>query len=244
MQLSQDSTPNRLVRALSEESFAALRPSLERVDLQREQIVSEPDKPIRQLYFPEGGVISLVCATAETLPTEVGLIGWEGMTGSAVALGATTSPFTAMVQVDGTTSLRIDADEFLARCDEIPELHRLVLRYAHTIQVQTAFSLLSHAHHLMEARLARWLLMCCDRIEGDKLYLPHEFLAIMLGSQRSSVTVTVHVLEGLGAIRSTRGIVTIADRAKLEELAGDTYGPAEAEYDRLIDAPKERARAR
>lgn len=181
-------------------------------------------------------MVSIVAAVSETTPTEVGMIGREGMSGGPAVLGSDTSPFTAMVQIDGTTSLRIETREFLSRIAESPDLRELILKFINTFQVQTAFSLISHAHYHMEARLARWLLMCCDRSDGDELRLTHEFMAVMLGAQRSSVTVTLHVLEGLGAIRSSRGIVTIRDRRKLEELAGETYGPAEAEYRRLIGA--------
>jgi hypothetical protein len=102
------------------------------------------------------------------------------------------------------------------------------------MMVQSAACAVGNAHHQIEARLARWLLMCHDRVEGDEIHLTHEFMAMMIASQRSGVTITLHVLEGIGAIRSKRGRVIVRDRAKLEDLAGDAYGEPEGEYRRLI----------
>lgn len=113
-------------------------------------------------------------------------------------------------------------------------MRRLVDRYVLSFQIQLAYALVSCAQHLMEARLARWLLMCHDRLRGDEISLTHEFMAMMISAQRSGVTVTLHTLEGAGMIRSTRGLVTIRDRAKLAELAGDSYGIPEARYRDLI----------
>jgi CRP-like cAMP-binding protein len=100
--------------------------------------------------------------------------------------------------------------------------------------MQLAFGLVSCAQHLMEARLARWLLMCHDRVAGDEVALTHEFMAVMIHAQRSGVTMTLHSLEGAGMIRSTRGLVTIRDRDKLRELAGASYGLPEQRYSQTI----------
>jgi CRP-like cAMP-binding protein len=113
-------------------------------------------------------------------------------------------------------------------------LRELLLRYVQTLLIQTAQSAVANARYQIEARLARWLLMCHDRVEGDEIALTHEFMAMMIGAQRSGVTVALHILEGAAMIRSKRGRVIILDREKLEDLAGDSYGPAEAEYRRLI----------
>jgi hypothetical protein len=110
----------------------------------------------------------------------------------------------------------------------------MLLRYVQTVLVQNAQSAATNAHHRVEARLARWLLMCHDRIEGDEIALTHEFIGMMISAERSGVTITLHILEGAGMIRSTRGRVTIRNREMLEELAGDSYGVPEAEYRRLI----------
>ena len=110
----------------------------------------------------------------------------------------------------------------------------MLLRYVQTVLVQTAQSMATNATQRVEARLARWLLMCHDRIDGDEIALTHEFMGMMIAAERSGVTITLHILEGAGMIRSKRGRVIILDRDKLEGLAGDSYGVPEAEYRHLI----------
>lgn len=110
----------------------------------------------------------------------------------------------------------------------------MLLRYVQTVIVQTAQSMAANATQRIEVRLARWLLMCHDRVNGDEIALTHEFMGMMISAQRSGVTITLHILEGAGMIRSKRNLVVIRDRDKLEELAGDSYGLAEAEYRHLI----------
>jgi CRP-like cAMP-binding protein len=114
-------------------------------------------------------------------------------------------------------------------------LHGLLLRYVHVVLVQTAQTAFVNAAYPVETRLARWLLMAHDRLDGGDLPLTHEFLAAMLGVQRTSVTLSVQALEGHGWIRARRGRITVLDRAALERAAGDGYGVSEAEYARLIE---------
>jgi CRP-like cAMP-binding protein len=230
----QSSTANLLLRALSEADYALLEPNLERVQLQVRDSIYEHDEPIERVHFPEGGVVSIVAEQEGGEKVEVGLYGREGMSGASVVLGAEQSPHQSMVQVGDPTSLVIASDALLAACAKSAGLHRLLLRYVQSLTVQAALTAASNAHYALPERLARWLLMCHDRVEGDRIELTHEFIAMMLAVRRSGVTVTLHTLEGTGAIRSQRGIVTVIDRARLEEIAGDAYGEAEAEYRRLI----------
>lgn len=109
-----------------------------------------------------------------------------------------------------------------------------LLRFVQVTLVQSAQSTATNATHRIESRLARWLLMCHDRIEGDEIALTHEFMGMMISADRSNVTVTLHILEGAGMIRLKRGRVIVQDREKLQELAGDSYGVPETEYRRLI----------
>ncbi|NNH68144.1 Crp/Fnr family transcriptional regulator, partial [Rhizobium laguerreae] len=118
-----------------------------------------------------------------------------------------------------------------------PEVRQLLLRYVHTCELQLAHSALAAAKFNVHQRLARWLLMCHDRIDGNHLPLTHDFLALMLGIRRAGVTNELHILEGMHAIKSTRGNVRILDRNKLIEIAGGCYGVPELEYERLIEAP-------
>lgn len=123
--------------------------------------------------------------------------------------------------------------------EAVPSLRRLLNRYVQTFIVQAAFTSLANANHSIEPRLARWILMCHDRIDGDHIGLTHEFLALMLSVRRASITNALHELEGRLLIWSERSMVTVRDRAGLEEFVGDSYGRAEREYRRLIGELKQ-----
>ena len=234
MSLSQSSTANPLLRALSPEDYALIEPHLQRRKMSLRDRLYEPWKPIDTVYFPEGGVTSIVAEQEGGDQIEVGLHGREGMSGSAVVLGAGSSPHMSMIQVDHSTAVTIPSDLLLEACERSASLLGLLLRFTQTLTIQASYTAASNAHYALPERLARWLLMCHDRVDGNHIELTHEFIAMMLAVRRSGVTVTLHTLEGTGAIKSSRGVVTITDRGRLEEIAGDSYGPAEAEYRRLI----------
>lgn len=227
-------TTNILLDSLSSDDLALLQPHFAREHLPRETVLVPADQPIEHVWFPEGGVASVVANMDDTGPTEVGIFGREGFAGAPLLLGADTSPHVIFMQVEGGTGLRIDASRFLAAVDQSATLRTTLLRYVQTFVIQTADSAISNAHQRIEARLARWLLMCHDRSDGDEILLTHEFMAMMIAAERSGVTVSLHVLEGTGMIRSRRGRVLILDRQMLEELAGEGYGRPEAEYRKLI----------
>jgi len=227
-------TRNLLLNVLSEADQARLAPHLERVPIEREQVLVVPDERIQHVFFLEGGIASITSQSTEGGRTEVGIFGREGVSGTSLLLGTDRGPHETFIQVNHSHALRIDAAPFMEAVEDSPTLRRMMLRYVQTLHVQASYSAVANARYQIEARLARWLLMCRDRSDSDEIALTHEFMAIMIGAQRSGVTVALHVLEGTGMIRSTRGLVTVLDRGKLEELAGDSYGPAEAEYRRLI----------
>lgn len=240
---SEFRTANILLNAMAPDDLELLRPHLHRENLPREQVLLPANRQIEHAWFLEGGVASVVADTADNGPTEVGIFGREGFAGVPLLLGADTSQHRIFIQVDGHAGLRIGADRFLAAVDESATLRTILLRYVQTFITQTAHSAVSNAHQRIEARLARWLLMCHDRNDGDDIALTHEFMGMMIAAERSGVTVSLHVLEGAGMIRSKRGRVIILDRHKLEELAGDGYGRPETEYRRLLapfgkDAPR------
>jgi CRP-like cAMP-binding protein len=227
-------TTNLLLGALSPDDLALLRPFFTREKLEREKVLVPPNRPIEHVWFPEGGVASIVAHKVDSGATEVGIFGRDGFAGTPLLLGADTSPHNIFIQVEGGTGLRIESTHFLKAVDASASLRTTLLRYIQTFIIQTADSAISNAHQSVEARLGRWLLMCHDRNDGDEVMLTHEFMAMMIAADRSSVTVSLHVLEGAGMIRSRRGRVLILDREKLEELAGEGYGRPEAEYRKLI----------
>ncbi|MBW8783176.1 MAG: Crp/Fnr family transcriptional regulator [Novosphingobium sp.] len=226
-------TKNLLLSALGADDLALLAPSLKRVRLHREQQLIGPGERIDEVHFLEGGVGSVTAGGGET-QTEIGVIGSEGMTGVPLLLGSDRSLHKTFMQIDGGTALTLGAAPLADAMRRSESLRAHLLRYAHCYMIQLASGSVANARYRMEARLARWLLMCHDRMPDDDIPLTHEFMSLMIAAQRSGVTITLHVLEGAGMIRSTRGLVTILDRAKLEELAEETYGESESEYRRLI----------
>jgi CRP-like cAMP-binding protein len=227
-------TPNTLLGALSGADRALLDPHLTRVHLARDQVLVRANEPVEQVYFPEGGIVSIVSDMAGSGRTEAGIFGREGVSATCLLLGSDRSPHETFVQVGNTTALCIATGRYLAAIAQSESLRNTLLRYVQTVLVQSAQSTATNATFRVEGRLARWLLMCHDRIDGDEIALTHEFMGMMISADRSNVTVTLHILEGAGMIHSKRGRVIIRDREMLEEMAGDSYGVPEAEYRRLI----------
>ena len=231
---SQSYTRNLLLGAMSESDFALLQPHLGRVELNRNDPLFEANQPIRHLFFLESGVASIVSTESDGDQIEVGITGREGITGIPVLLGSDRTPHRGFMQVGPTTALRLETDKLLEAIKVSEGLRILLLRFVQTFMVQTAQTATANGNYTVPQRLARWLLMCHDRIDGDELELTHEFMAMMLAVRRSGVTVTLHTLEAAGAIRTMRGRIAVLDRAKLLSVAGESYGRPEQEYRRLI----------
>jgi CRP-like cAMP-binding protein len=224
---------NRLLRTISDDDLALLQPHLEPMALKRGDVLIQPNQPIAHIFFPEDSIGSVVANTPEGRRIEVGIFGREGMSGTSVLLGSDRTTHESLIQVPGS-ALRIGTEELRRAIHQSPSLHQHLLRYVEAFQVQVSHTALSHGSYTLEQRLARWLLMCRDRLDGDDLPLVHEFLSLMLGVQRSGVTLALHMLEAGDMIRAKRGRITITDRGKLEDVAGGSYGVPEAEYRRLI----------
>ena len=228
----QSNVRNRLLAALSAGDFARLAPSLETVSLPLRETLIAPGRRITHAHFVEDGLISLIADTEEGR-IEIGLVGREGMVGVPLVLGADRTPHIALVQA-GLVALRIAAHPLQEALDGSPTLRGVLGRYVQGLIVQVGQTAYANTDFTIEARLARWILMTHDRLDGDELPLTHEFLSMMLGVRRPGVTTATHVLEGAGMIRALRGRIIVLDREKLEDLAGDAYGPAEAELERLL----------
>jgi len=228
----QSSIHNQLLAGLAPEDYAALQPHLEPVQLAVRQVLSEPDQTIEHIYFPEMGLASMTTDGGDSV-IEVGIIGREGMTGTAVVMGTDRAPFKCFIQMEGHGT-RITAAALKAAISSRPVLDRRLRLYAQAMAVQTAATAFANAEHTVEMRLARWLLMCHDRTDGDDIHLTHEFLSMMLGVRRPGVTTAIHILEGNGLIRASRGVITVRSRQGLETLADNAYGLPEAEYARLM----------
>jgi CRP-like cAMP-binding protein len=228
----QNTVQNRLLAALGSQDFAALGSCLTLVDLPTHFVLVESEERTQYVYFIESGLASVV-ASSGTETVEVGHIGNEGVSGTHVLLMTDITSNKTFMQAAGS-GWRISTNDFKNILAGRPETQELLLRYVHSCELQLAHSALANARYNMSQRLARWLLMCHDRIKSDHLPLTHEFLSIMLGVRRPSVTDQLHILEGEHAIKVTRGNIHIMDRDKLLDIAGGCYGIPEREYERLI----------
>jgi CRP-like cAMP-binding protein len=224
---------NRLLAVLPASDFERLQPLLELVDLEARQVVEVPFAPITHVHFVESGLVSVVGTTEPDHRIEVGMVGYEGMTGLGIVLGDDRSANETLVQ-SGGSAWRVGTPALREAMAASPTLTATLLQYAHLFMVQTSQTALANGRGRLDERLARWLLMWHDRLRDDNLTITHEFLALLLGVRRQGVTEALHALEGKGSIRSTRSLVRIVDRDGLQEAANGFYGVPEAEYDRAF----------
>jgi CRP-like cAMP-binding protein len=156
------------------------------------------------------------------------------MSGSSLVLGADRTPLETFVQIDGGSAHRIGRDAFVSATERSAPLRALFGRFAQSLAIQVSYTASSNAGQSVESRLARWLLMCDDRVDGPDLKLRHEFISMMLAVRRATVTDTLKLLAAAGAISTSRGTISVLDRGRLEAAAGEGYGAPEAEYQRLM----------
>jgi CRP-like cAMP-binding protein len=230
---SQSYVRNCLLSALCADDYGLLAPHLEAVPLEKGKVLIEKNVPFEYAYFPERGVGSVMSSSPNTQRVETSLFGRDGMSGISLVLGTRQTPQTSLVQVEGD-GYRIASGALEEAIGRSPRLHQILLLYVQTTVAQTSSTALSNVIQSIEERLARWLLMVHDRVDGDELPLTHEFLSIMLGVRRPSVTTALHILEGDHLISARRGLVTVLDRDGLVDLADGVYGEPEAEYHRLL----------
>ncbi len=222
--VSRATTPNRVLSGLSRADFALLKPHLEAVDLPVRKQLERRDKRIDHVYFPEHGFASVVANGTGERSIEVGIIGREGMTGLAIVFGKDRARHETFIQAAGDGQ-RISAANLRGAIGQSGDLLRALLLYAHTFLMQASDTALANGRSNIEQRLARWLLMADDRVDGEELPLTQEFLSIMLGVRRAGVTTAVQELERQGLIATKRGSISLLDREALEQCAGGTYSP-------------------
>lgn len=215
---------NEVLARLAGADFALLKPHLVRVDLPVPMQLEAANARIDAVYFLESGFASVVADGPGKRGIEVGIIGREGMTGLSVLLGHDRSPHETYVQVAGRGQ-RLSAARLRSAMGQSARLHRSLLRAAHAFLLQTAQTVVANGRSKNQERLARWLLLAADRIDGKELPITHKFLALMLGVQRPAVTVAVQALERKGLIKAGREVITITDRKRLVEMSNGTYLP-------------------
>lgn len=194
------------------------------------EVVASPDTELSMIYFPETVVLCFREALREERQPVVGVVGFEGMIGWSLLMGSARSTFLAVAEIHAGTALAISSARLLEACSISATLNAVMLRYAHNFMTQMACTIASNACDVMERRVARWLLMLHDRLDGDTIDVTHDHMGSALHVRRASVTDCLHVLEGEGILRCTRGRIVIRDRVRLEQLAGCSYGAVEARY--------------
>jgi CRP-like cAMP-binding protein len=224
---------NRLLAVLSPTDLALLRPHLRFLTLAVRHEIERPNRRIDAIYFMDAGIASVVAVQADKTQVEVGLVGSEGMTGTAVVLGGDQSPHSTYVQVAGEAQ-RIEADQLRKAMRASDSLHAVLLKYVQVFMVQTTHTAIANARSQIDRRLARWLLMAHDRTGDKTLPLTHEFLALMLGVRRPGVTEALQSLKRQKLIETARNRIVVLNRNGIEKLAGNSYGVPESEYRRLI----------
>jgi CRP-like cAMP-binding protein len=214
---------NWLLSRLSRGDAQRLEPHLTAVDLPLRKQLEARKKRVEHVYFLNTGLASVVANGGH--PIEVGMIGREGMTGLSVVLDGDHKTIHETFMQIGGSGQRISAAKLREAIDASATLHRALLHFAHAFMMQATQTALANGRSKIEERLARWLLMANDRIDGNELNLTHEFLATMLGVRRSGVTVALQELERTGLISHKRGTITLLDRKALEVAANGTYFP-------------------
>jgi CRP-like cAMP-binding protein len=209
---------NEILLGLSAKDCEALLSKLELVRLKVHTVLHEPGDSLKSAYFCNTGMISILSVFPDGKSVEVGLVGKEGF-----IAGFKTSPSRAVAQIDGT-AFRVDGQTLGSFLKQCPKLERSLQQYSQISAMQIAQIAACNRLHEVHERLARWLLMCADRVGSNQVPLTQEFLAQMLGTRRSSVTVAAGILQKAGLIAYSRGDVKIVDRQKLEETACECYG--------------------
>jgi CRP-like cAMP-binding protein len=224
---------NLLLKWLNPADLALIEPDFERVQIARGDKLEWVGEQVRYVYFVEEGMLSIVSKMEHGRDVEVGVIGKEGMSGSAVLLGDEISAHETNVQISGI-AMRLEVTALHRATLGSSTLHDTLLRYVRYLELQTASTASANGRAKLDERLARWLLMTHDRVDSDRISITHEFLANMLACRRPGVTVGLHILEGNDLIRSRRGQIIIVDRDGLENAANGSYGKVEAIYGRLL----------
>jgi CRP-like cAMP-binding protein len=230
-------SPNVILSSVSPEIFAALKPHLSLRELKRGETLGDVGNPVREVFFPHSGIISLVVELSIGQTVETAMVGRDGALNASSALDGQISLCKAIVQLGGFASV-IAVPRFAEVADRFRDFRTILIRHEQFLFAQAQQSSACNASHAMESRLCRWLLRSRDLAANDELKVTQEFLAQMLAVQRASLSVVAHTLQEAGLIRYKRGHVQIVDVAGLKEGACECYDTVNEHYDRIFNPHK------
>jgi CRP-like cAMP-binding protein len=233
---------NRLLAILTPEDLQWLEPQLECMQLSHGEVLAEEGEPLQHTYFPQSAVVSLVRTLKDGQVAEMATFGREGLVGLAFEGIPLQSFGRYIVQIPGT-ALRIDTTSLHKATVTRPAIRNMILHYTEILMSLTLQSAACNAAHSVEARAGRWIIATCDRVNRQSIPLTHEFLAEMLGVQRSTVSTILHGFQTRGLIHQGRGSITVIDRPRLQQAACECYGALRARYEKLLPVAGVSARA-
>lgn len=233
MPSNRSAAANQLLSTLPRQDGARIIAACEAVELSFSETLAEPGERIRHVYFPTASFISTITPVRDHGNLEVGLIGSEGVFGATLLLGVDTSPLHALVQGSGP-SLRLGVPAFRRALKQSPAFERKLRNYLYVVMRQLAQAAACNRFHLVEARLARWLLMTRDRAHANSFHITHDFLACMLGVRRVGITKAATALQGRALIQYNRGNITLLDIAGLKAVACECYASDKAAYTEIM----------
>jgi CRP-like cAMP-binding protein len=213
---------NKILLSIPDKEYTLIRPHLEFLSMPHRLNLYDPGRPLKFVHFPNTGMVSLVIATEDGKTVEVGEVGKEGFAEIQAAVGIRRNHCRAVVQIAGD-GFRVRISALQSVLESAPELHLILTRYAVVQGMQFAQTAVCNRLHNIQQRLARWLLVTQDRVDSAMLAITHDFLAMMLGTDRSSVTLTAGILQKKQIIECTRGAVQIVSRTKLEDCSCECY---------------------
>jgi len=234
-----DGVANRLLLALPKASLRRLQPALELRKTTKGDVINRVDRPVEYYYFVNSGLISLVKLMRDGRSVEIGVVGIEGFASPHTLFGINRAALESMVQVPGS-AFRIRRDDLIRFMAADANLRNTLEQYALFAFSAIAQTAACNRLHYIEERCCRWLMIAHDSALSDTFQLTHEFLAMMLGVQRSGVSIAANFLQKAGLIRYQHGQVTITNRRGLEEAACECYAAMHKEYERVIRAPRKR----
>jgi CRP-like cAMP-binding protein len=225
---------NRLLSVLPPTEFAVIKPHLEEVSFKPGTMLARSGDAVRTCFFPNTGMVSLLCVTEEGRSVEAGFAGFEGMIGIPVILGKNEMPYDALIQAS-TTGFTANTRAVVDLFDLRGVFHAAVLRFAYVILKQMSQTCVCNHFHTIEGRMCRWLTIMCERSGDRHLRLTQEFLAHMLGVQRTSIGAIANMLQREGSIKYSRGRMEVVDLERVRASACDCYAIVADEYRKFLE---------